>query len=167
MDCGLSFSYVEESGQALADTGAAELAGSRTHRSRNACALATHLARLYAVARQHVPAGADFIWSVEDDIEPPVDALHHLVKGLGTLHRQPEPLPDALARDLRINGFSGMARRHSRSRPSRDSYVPIDATRVSTACSSGVRSSMVLLSARHAIGRSRIALTIGRRRTIS
>jgi glycosyltransferase involved in cell wall biosynthesis len=81
-DCGLAFSYVADHTRALADVDAAAFAGSRKHRSRNAYTLAAHLARLYAVARQHVPSGADFVWSVEDDIEPPADALHHLCKGL-------------------------------------------------------------------------------------
>jgi len=81
-DCGLAFSYVADRSSALADIDAASFAGSRQHRSENSYALAAHLARLYAVARQHVPSGADFIWSVEDDIEPPADALHHLCKGM-------------------------------------------------------------------------------------
>ncbi len=126
MKTDLSFSYVPEPGQALAGTGAAELAGSRTHRSRHAYTLATHLARLYAVARQHMPAGADFIWSVEDDIEPPVDGLHHLVKGLFQY-------PDAGA-------ISGCARSRFENQwilwnqnkplpepPRADRYAPIDA----------------------------------------
>ncbi len=82
VECGLAFSYVADHSQALEEVGAADFAGSRQHRSENSYTLAAHLARLYAVARQHVPTGADFIWSVEDDIEPPADALHHLCKGL-------------------------------------------------------------------------------------
>jgi len=78
----MAFSYVADRSRVLRETSAAELAGSRTHRSENAYTLAQHLARLYAVARQHIPAGADFIWSVEDDIEPPADALHHMCKGI-------------------------------------------------------------------------------------
>jgi hypothetical protein len=66
----------------LPKVAAAEMAGSRVHRTGHAYALAAHLAKLYAVARQHIPSGADFVWSVEDDIEPPPDALHHLCKGL-------------------------------------------------------------------------------------
>jgi glycosyltransferase involved in cell wall biosynthesis len=82
VDCGLAFSYVADHSQALEEISAADFAGSREHRSTNSYTLAAHLARLYAIARQHVPTGADFIWSVEDDIEPPADALHHLCKGL-------------------------------------------------------------------------------------
>lgn len=81
-ECGLAYSYVADKMRALDEVNAAEFAGSREHRSRNSYTLAQHLARLYAVARQHVPSGADFIWSVEDDIEPPADALHHLCKGM-------------------------------------------------------------------------------------
>lgn len=81
-DCGLAFSYIADPSRALDGVEASTFAGSREQRSRNAYTLAAHLARLYAVARQHVPTGADFIWSVEDDIEPPDDALHHLCKGL-------------------------------------------------------------------------------------
>lgn len=82
VNCGLAFSYAADRSRALKDIGAADFAGSREHRSQNSYTLAAHLARLYAVARQHVPSGADFIWSVEDDIEPPADALHHLCKGM-------------------------------------------------------------------------------------
>lgn len=82
IECGLSFSYSAVNAQALAEVSAAELAGNRAHRSKNSYQLASHLARLYAVSRQYVPTGADFVWSVEDDIEPPADALHHLLKGL-------------------------------------------------------------------------------------
>jgi hypothetical protein len=44
--------------------------------------LAVQMARLYAVARQFVPAAATHIWTIEDDIEPPDDALKHLLFGL-------------------------------------------------------------------------------------
>lgn len=81
-ECGLAFSYAADRSQALPDVDASEFAASREHRSANAYTLASHLARLYAVARQHVPSGADFVWSVEDDIQPPKDALHELCKGL-------------------------------------------------------------------------------------
>lgn len=80
--CGMAYSYAADTSRALDEVDAADFAGSREHRSQHAYTLAAHLARLYAVARQHVPCGADFIWSVEDDIEPPADALHHLCKGL-------------------------------------------------------------------------------------
>lgn len=44
--------------------------------------LAVQMARLYAVARQFMPAAATHVWTIEDDIEPPADALKHLMFGL-------------------------------------------------------------------------------------
>jgi hypothetical protein len=44
--------------------------------------LAVQMARLYATARQFVPAAATHVWTIEDDIEPPPDALKHLMFGL-------------------------------------------------------------------------------------
>ncbi len=126
-DCGMAFSYVADRSQALTDVDAASFAGSREHRSQNAYTLATHLARLYAVARQHVPSGADFIWSVEDDIEPPADALHHLCKGLFRYPKAGAVTGCARSRfeDQWILWREGSA---FIAPPPADEYTPVDAT---------------------------------------
>jgi hypothetical protein len=46
-----------------------------------------HMARLYSKAREAVPAGTDFVWCIEDDIEPPADALDHFAVGFLTHER--------------------------------------------------------------------------------
>lgn len=40
-------------------------------RYRNSYALTKQVAMLYSVARQHVSTGANLVWTMEDDIEPP------------------------------------------------------------------------------------------------
>jgi len=59
-----------------------EFAGNAALRFDHNRKLGDHMAALYATARQYVPAGAAYVWSVEDDIEPPQDALTHLMFGL-------------------------------------------------------------------------------------
>jgi hypothetical protein len=110
----------------LPEANAAELAGSRTHRSRNAYTLATHLARLYAVARQHVPAGADFIWSVEDDIEPPVDALLHLCKGL-CRHPEAGAITGCARSRFEDQWILWNERKALQEPPAAHNYTPVDA----------------------------------------
>lgn len=57
-----------------------EYAASAPARSKRPYKLSEHLARLYARARESMPAATDFIWSIEDDIEVPSDALHHFMR---------------------------------------------------------------------------------------
>ncbi|MEQ1862625.1 MAG: glycosyltransferase [Chthoniobacteraceae bacterium] len=126
-DCGLAFSYVADRAQALPEVEAADFAASREQRSQHSYALAAHLARLYAVARQHVPGGADFVWSVEDDIEPPAHALHHLCKGLFRHPKAGAVTGCARSRfeDQWILWQGGTALSEP---PSPGDYLPVDAT---------------------------------------
>lgn len=80
--CGLSYSYVEENRAALSGVSAPHLGQSVELRLAHPYAMNLHIARLYAKARQHIPAGTDLVWTVEDDIEPPPDALKPLFLGL-------------------------------------------------------------------------------------
>jgi hypothetical protein len=52
---------------------------SAEQRMGNSYALSLHLAKLYAKAREAIPAATDLVWSVEDDIEVPPDSLNHFV----------------------------------------------------------------------------------------
>lgn len=63
----------------LKDMAAAEFVDSAPDRGRNVYMMSTHLGRLYAKAREFIPAGTDLVWCWEDDIEPPPDALEHYV----------------------------------------------------------------------------------------
>ena len=125
--CDLAYSYVRDRSQALTEVGAAEFAGSREHRSRNSYTLAAHLARLYSVARQHVPGGADFVWCVEDDIEPPPGALHNLCKGLFRYPKAGAITGCARSRfeDQWILWRDGRAFTEP---PKEEDYTPVDAT---------------------------------------
>lgn len=79
---GLSFTIVHDAGQVIPSHSAAQLGDDAKARTANGYAMSAHLARLYARARQEIPAGADFVWCLEDDIEPPADALDHLTSAL-------------------------------------------------------------------------------------
>lgn len=73
--------------RAVTCASAAEFAGNARLRLDHNRSLGNHMAFLYATARQYVPAGAAYVWSVEDDIEPPPDALTHLAFGV---HLRPD-----------------------------------------------------------------------------
>jgi hypothetical protein len=77
-----SHTLVRDDRRAVADVGAADLAGSAKNRIANNYAMNTHLARLYARASQYLPAGTAHVWSVEDDVEVPADALRTLAMEL-------------------------------------------------------------------------------------
>jgi hypothetical protein len=76
----ISFTYKQVLDQTAAGEGvsAAELSNSVPLRRAHAEPMTQHLIRLYQTARNLVPAGAGFVWSVEDDVTPPPDALRHL-----------------------------------------------------------------------------------------
>ncbi|MCX6908422.1 MAG: glycosyltransferase family A protein [Verrucomicrobia bacterium] len=126
-DCGLAFSYVADPTHIVSGLSAATFASKREARSHHSYLLAAHMARLYAVARTHMPHGTDFIWTVEDDVEPPSDALHHLLLGL---YRYPKAgVVTGCARSrfedqwiLRKGGHPLL------SAPAPDTYEPVDAT---------------------------------------
>jgi GT2 family glycosyltransferase len=73
---------VPDAVRAVAEVSSARFAGDPRLRLRFNQLLAAQMARLYAVARQFVPAAATHVWTIEDDIEPPPDALKHLIFGL-------------------------------------------------------------------------------------
>lgn len=68
-------------GVAVAGHDARDACDSVPVRMGNPYIINVHMARLYAFAAQLLPAGTDFIWSLEDDIEPPTDALDHFCLG--------------------------------------------------------------------------------------
>lgn len=72
---GCAYTYHADERSAAPAVPSRQLADERALRSRNAYQMNIHIARLYAVARQRVPSAADFIWCVEDDIEPPPNTL--------------------------------------------------------------------------------------------
>ncbi|MFA6564487.1 MAG: glycosyltransferase family 2 protein [Verrucomicrobiia bacterium] len=124
---GLAYSYMRDGSRAVPEVSSDRFTDSRLHRSRHAYALAAHLARLYATARQHVPAATDFIWTVEEDIEPPADALHHLCLGMFQHKRAGVVTGAARSRfENRWLLWSGDAALPAP--PARLAYVPVDAT---------------------------------------
>jgi len=78
MESGVSYTYVRVTDQVTKDASAAELSDSAPLRRAHVLPLTQHLIRLYQTARQMVPQGVDFVWSVEDDVTPPPDALKSL-----------------------------------------------------------------------------------------
>lgn len=75
----ISFTYKQVLEQAAGEgVSAAELSDSAPLRRAHAVPMTQHLIRLYQTARNLVPADAGFVWSVEDDVTPPVDALRRL-----------------------------------------------------------------------------------------
>lgn len=70
--------YLRDDRRATEDVAAAELADSRPLRIRNTYAMGVHLGRLYALAGQYLPASTANVWSLEDDVLVPPDALYSL-----------------------------------------------------------------------------------------
>ncbi|OHE80318.1 MAG: hypothetical protein A2107_12085 [Verrucomicrobia bacterium GWF2_62_7] len=81
-DSGYVHILVPDATRAVADVPSERFAADPRLRQRHNHQLAVQMARLYAVARQFVPAAATHVWTIEDDIEPPPDALKHLIFGL-------------------------------------------------------------------------------------
>lgn len=78
-DTGIPFIIVRDETSVLQDIAASEFSDSAQLRTKHVYALSAHLARLYARARTFVPAGADFVFSIEDDIEVPPDCVDHFL----------------------------------------------------------------------------------------
>lgn len=79
---GIPFVLVRETRRAVAAEHARDVADSVPLRCGHAYAINEHLAALYALARQQLPVATDLVWCLEDDIEPPSDALEKLCAGL-------------------------------------------------------------------------------------
>jgi glycosyltransferase involved in cell wall biosynthesis len=77
-ESGIGYTYVRDDARVTEDASSAEVAATAELRMRHNVRMNIHLARLYALARQHLPARADLVWCVEDDVEPPPDALWQL-----------------------------------------------------------------------------------------
>lgn len=73
---------VVEDSKAVQGVESADFSCSRELRMRNCHALAAHVGKLYATARQYVPGAADFVATLEDDIEPSENWIRWLWKGL-------------------------------------------------------------------------------------
>ena len=83
---GVAFTILRDEGNALPDLTAEGFADHAPARTAHPRALSVHLARLYSLARASIPAGTDFVWCLEDDIEPPAEALEQLCAGLWMHH---------------------------------------------------------------------------------
>ncbi|MEQ1862008.1 MAG: glycosyltransferase [Chthoniobacteraceae bacterium] len=79
---GIAHIVIEDDRAITPTHSAGEFADDRDARSRNAYALSAHLARLYARAREAMPAATDLVWSIEDDIDVPSDALDQFCRVL-------------------------------------------------------------------------------------
>lgn len=79
---GIPFVIIESASRVSDDLTASEFADDAPARSANNYALSEHLARLYALARENMPAATDLVWCLEDDITPPATALFDLCAGL-------------------------------------------------------------------------------------
>lgn len=80
-DSGISYTCVTHPGRALPDASIHEVCDSIGVRMGNVYDINVHMARLYAYAGQYLPKGTDLVWCLEDDIEPPLDALEHFCVG--------------------------------------------------------------------------------------
>ncbi|MFA5190906.1 MAG: glycosyltransferase [Verrucomicrobiia bacterium] len=86
-DSGCVHVLVPDATRAVADVPSERFAGDSRLRQQHNHRLAVQMARLYAIARQFVPAATTHVWTIEDDIEPPPDALKHLMFGLYRFRR--------------------------------------------------------------------------------
>lgn len=75
---GIGYTWVPDDGQIDPKHSASEVADTARLRMRNCYEMNVHLSRLYARAREYLPARADLVWCVEDDVEPGPDALQQL-----------------------------------------------------------------------------------------
>lgn len=70
--------YIRDDHCVLPDTSAASLADSAAQRMKHAYPMGVHLARLYALASQYMPAATANVWSLEDDVGVAPDSLRTL-----------------------------------------------------------------------------------------
>ena len=66
--CGLQYTYVRDDRRITESASAADVGASAPLRTANTYAMGVHLARLYSLATQYLPAAAANVWSVEDDV---------------------------------------------------------------------------------------------------
>lgn len=93
---GVPFIIVRDDASILEDVAASDFSDSAPLRRKHTYRLSAHLARLYAKARTFVPAGADFVFSIEDDIEVPPDCVDHFLWTL-LQHKQAAVVSGAVA----------------------------------------------------------------------
>lgn len=65
---GIRHTYLRDDSRIVEDASAEQVGASRELRTRNVYAMGQHLARLYALAGQYLPAQSGHVWSVEDDV---------------------------------------------------------------------------------------------------
>jgi len=80
--CGVRYTYLQDDSRVVETMPAAKLSDSAKGRTDNNYALNIHLARLYALAGRYLPASTAYVWSVEDDVEYPANALQTLATEL-------------------------------------------------------------------------------------
>ena len=80
--CPIQHTYVRDDSRVVETTTSAEAADAATVRIKHQYPINVHLARLYSLASRYLPAATANVWSVEDDVEPPPDALFRLATEL-------------------------------------------------------------------------------------
>jgi len=76
------FAYAECRERALPQASAGEMSNSAELRRAHAYTFQQHMTRLYTQARGMIPADADFVLTLEDDVTPPPDGLRALARVL-------------------------------------------------------------------------------------
>jgi len=79
---GWRHTYVRDDRRIVESVPTEEAARGATFRRANTYAIGVHLARLYSLATQYLPAGADNVWSVEDDVTMKPESLRTLAREL-------------------------------------------------------------------------------------
>jgi len=82
-NCGLGYSYTRYSEQAVAGVTAAQLSDTPDLRRKHHWEMQMHLIRLYTHARNIMPSSAALVWTLEDDVEAPPDALRKMACEMG------------------------------------------------------------------------------------
>lgn len=78
--------YHRDTTRVIQEMPAEELVDSASDRGKNVYMMSLHLGRLYAKARELMPAGTDLVFAWEDDIQPPPDALEQYALNLFRNH---------------------------------------------------------------------------------
>src|SRR6185312_4645255 len=87
---GIQATIVVDTSTVIEGADADQFSDSAEQRMGNSYALSLHLAKLYAKAREHMPASTDLVWSIEDDIEVSPDSLVHFCEEF-VRHYKDEP----------------------------------------------------------------------------
>lgn len=78
---GIAYTLQKDKREAIVDERASDVCDSAKLRIKHGFAINEHIAYLYARARMLMPVSTDYVWCLEDDIEPPPDTLIHFARG--------------------------------------------------------------------------------------